>query len=59
MKKFAGLNEKYSNYETAKIAVLPVPYDKTSTWIKGADDGPEALLEASEALEWFDIETKT
>ena len=59
MKKFAGLNEKYSNYETAKIALLPVPYDKTSTWIKGADDGPEALLEASEALEWFDIETKT
>ncbi len=59
MKKFAGLDAKYSNYESAKIAVLPVPYDKTSTWLKGADDGPEAILDASEALEWFDIETKT
>lgn len=59
MTTFAALTGKYSNYETAKFAVLPVPYDKTSTWIKGSDKGPEALLEASEALEWYDVETRT
>lgn len=38
-------------------AVVPVPYDGTSTWHKGADAGPQALLEASEAVELYDIET--
>ena len=44
-------------YESASIAILPVPYDGTSTWIKGADKGPEALLDASYNLEFYDIET--
>ena len=46
-------------YGTAEIAILPVPYDGTSTWIKGADRGPEALLDASYNLEFYDIETQT
>jgi agmatinase len=41
----------------SRIAVLPVPYDKTSTWIKGADKGPLAIIEASHQLETLDIET--
>lgn len=41
----------------AEAAILPVPYDGTSTWHKGADAGPAALLHASEALELYDIET--
>ncbi|MEZ5012357.1 MAG: agmatinase [Bacteroidales bacterium] len=39
------------------IHILPVPYDATSTWIKGSEKGPEALLEASLNLEFYDIET--
>jgi agmatinase len=37
--------------------VVPVPYDGTSTWHKGADAGPGALIDASAAVELFDIET--
>ena len=59
MERFAGVPEEYSSYEKAKIVVLPVPYDATSTWVKGADKGPGALLDASVALEWYDIETET
>lgn len=59
MENFAGLSSEYTDYNKSKIVVLPVPYDATSTWVKGADKGPEALLEASVALEWYDIETKT
>lgn len=59
MENFAGLSAAFTDYEKSKIVVLPVPYDATSTWVKGADRGPEALLEASVALEWYDIETKT
>ncbi len=59
MENFAGLSSAFADYDKSKIVVLPVPYDATSTWVKGADKGPEALLEASVALEWYDIETKT
>lgn len=56
---FGDLPEKYTRYQQARTVILPVPYDNTSTWLKGADRGPEALLEASGNLELFDIETGT
>ena len=61
MKKrtFAGIPEEYANYEQAKVVLIPVPYDGTSTWVKGADQGPEAFLEAAENMELYDIETDT
>lgn len=59
MENFAGLTSPYSDYDFAKAVVLPVPYDATSTWVKGSEKGPEALLDASVALEWYDIETET
>lgn len=54
---FGGLDNTYTNFIQSKIAVLPVPYDGTSTWIKGADKGPAAILEASANMELYDIET--
>lgn len=54
---YGDFEDKYTNYETAEIAILPVPYDGTSTWIKGADKGPEAILEASFNMEFYDVET--
>lgn len=57
MKNFGGLPEKYSSLPTSEVVILPVPYDGTSTWIKGADQGPSALIEASENMELYDIET--
>lgn len=44
--------------EEASIIILPVPFDAGSTWLKGADKGPEAILAASPALEFYDIETR-
>ena len=54
---FGGLPDEYSGLKNASIVVLPVPFDGTSTWIKGADRGPEALIEASANMELYDIET--
>ena len=56
---YAGISEEYSKLETSKIVLIPVPYDGTSTWQKGADKGPEAFLNASENMEVYDIETGT
>jgi agmatinase len=56
-KTYAGIPDEYAKLETSKIVLIPVPYDGTSTWQKGADKGPEAFLEASENMEMYDIET--
>jgi agmatinase len=54
---FGGIPPSYSTYEDSPIVILPVPFDATSTWIKGADRGPAAILEASANMELYDIET--
>lgn len=56
---YGGLDPEFTAYENAEIVVLPVPYDGTSTWIKGADKGPDAILEASANMELYDIETNS
>ena len=58
-KTYAGIPDQFSKLETSKIVLIPVPYDGTSTWQKGADKGPEAFLNASENMELYDIETDT
>ncbi len=54
---YAGIEAEFAQLETAKIVLIPVPYDGTSTWGKGADKGPQAFLKASENMELYDIET--
>jgi len=56
---FGDFDSSLNEQENGAINILPVPYDKTTTWIKGADKGPLAILEASKALELYDIETGT
>ena len=58
-KNYAGIPEKYARIDEAKVVLIPVPYDGTSTWQKGADKGPDAFLEASENMELYDIETRS
>ena len=54
---FGGVPPEYSRADTAKIVIVPVPYDGTSTYMKGADKGPEAIIRASGNMELYDIET--
>ena len=56
---YAGIPDEFAQLEKAKVVLIPVPYDGTSTWGKWADKGPQAFLEASENMEWYDIETDT
>jgi agmatinase len=54
-----GGNEVVYSYPESAIVIIPVPYDETSTWMKGADTGPEAIMQASVNLEFYDPETRT
>lgn len=58
-KTYAGIPDQYAKLENANIVLIPVPYDGTSTWQKGANKGPKAFLEASENMELYDIETNS
>lgn len=53
---FGGLPEECA-FQDARFAVMPIPYDGTSTWLKGADRGPQAILDASANMELYDIQT--
>ena len=55
--KYGNWPKNYTDLKSAKIVILPVPYDRTSTWIKGSDKGPKAIFEASVKMELYDIET--
>ena len=54
-KQFIG-SEAQTTYEQAKVVILPIPYEKTTTYRKGCQNGPEAIITASDQLEAYDIE---
>jgi agmatinase len=54
---FAGLEPPYSNLQQARAVTLPVPYDSTSEWRSGSRHGPQAIIDASQYLELYDLES--
>jgi len=56
---FGGIEEQFTDYHSSPVVMIPVPFDATSTWIRGADRGPEAILEASANMELYDIQTNS
>ena len=53
---FAGLSSPYVDFETARVVILPVPYDSTTEWHSGTREGPRAIIDASQYLELYDLE---
>ncbi len=53
---FLALPKQYSTYKTSKIAVLPVPYEYTVSYGGGTKEGPKAILNASQYVEFYDEE---
>ena len=49
-----GGDEASCFFEAARIAVLPVPYEATVSYMPGARGGPEAILRASTQVELYD-----
>jgi len=55
-RNFAGISPPYSDWENSRVVVLPVPYDSTTDWRSGTRDGPQAIIDASQYLELYDLE---
>ncbi|GAB4476302.1 MAG: agmatinase [Elainellaceae cyanobacterium] len=48
--------EVAADYDTARVVILPIPYEATTTYRKGCEHGPAAILEASHQVEYYDEE---
>jgi agmatinase len=46
----------YADYATARVVILPVPYDSTVTARAGARDGPDAIIQNSMDMETYDVQ---
>ncbi|WP_043997768.1 agmatinase [Microcystis aeruginosa] len=55
--QFLG-SEAIASYATAKAVILPIPYEATTTYRKGCETGPAAVITASQQLEAYDEELK-
>jgi len=51
---YGGLREV--SWAKAKVAILPVPYESTTTYGAGTAKGPSAIIEASRHMELWDTE---
>ena len=55
-RSFAALPAEHTGYRTARVVILPVPYDSTASGWVGAREGPAAIIETSENMELYDID---
>jgi agmatinase len=53
---FGGLEPRHSALESSRVVIVPVPYDRTASFMKGTADGPRAAIDASAYMELYDEE---
>lgn len=53
---FLALEEANSNLENSKVVIVSAPYEHTVSYGGGTKDGPEAIIKASQFVEFYDEE---
>lgn len=54
---FLGIEDPaYSTYEKSKVVIQQLPYEYTSSYKKGSDRGPKAIIHNSHYVEFYDPE---
>jgi len=56
---FGGSPQTHSDLENARVVILPIPLDRTTSYVSGTRTGPHEILVASSHLELWDEETGT
>ena len=51
-----GAFEQPADWKSARVCIIPIPYDSTTSFLAGARRAPEAIFAASKNLELFDSE---
>jgi agmatinase len=56
---FGGATPSPTDFDTARVVILPVPLDRTTSYVAGTRNGPHEILVASSHMELWDDETGT
>jgi agmatinase len=57
--EFGGTLPTTTDFEHARVVILPVPLDRTTSYVAGTRNGPHEILVASSHMELWDEETGT
>jgi agmatinase len=57
--EFGGTTPTTADFDSAKVVILPVPLDRTTSYVAGTRNGPHEILVASSHMELWDEETGT
>src|ERR1043165_4481982 len=57
--EFGGTTPTTTDFEQARVVILPVPLDRTTSYVAGTRNGPHEILVASSHMELWDEETQT
>jgi agmatinase len=56
---FGGTTPTTTDFQNARVVILPVPLDRTTSYVAGTRNGPHEILVASSHMELWDEETQT
>src|SRR5262249_30120681 len=54
--EFGGATPDATSFEKARVVILPVPLDRTTSYMAGTRNGPHEILVASSHMELWDEE---
>jgi agmatinase len=57
--EFGGTTPTTTDFDNARVVILPVPLDRTTSYVSGTRNGPHEILVASSHMELWDEETQT
>src|SRR5947199_2683411 len=57
--EFGGTKPTTTDFDSSRVVILPIPLDRTTTYVPGTRTGPHEILVASSHMELWDEETET
>src|SRR6266849_5695831 len=57
--EFGGATPTTTNFDTARVVILHIPLDRTTSYVAGTRNGPHEILVATSHMELWDEETQT
>ena len=57
--EFGGSTPTTTDFDNARVVILPIPLDRTTSYVAGTRNGPHEILVASSHMELWDEETRT
>ena len=56
MTSFLDLPPSQTDYDSSKFVIVPFPMERSTSYLKGTAKGPQAIIDASTQIEFFDSE---